>query len=645
MKKAGIIAAAAVFAFTSSYFTANADETVALDEKVIEQIYDENDDGVKDINDIASARHLSLNLTDIDDISFLRYAVSCRYLNLSNSSLTDFSVLKEMKSLNDVSMNKIKTPDLSFLENTGIQRCRINGSDITDEEKQKYIRAEDYTIPEGQLSVIGMYPDGLFEECELVIKDPDIISFGEYGVSESTDGMEGIVVAGKQGETEYSLVADGKIIKTGRIKVIPQLIQDFPLEENIIKTEKIEGIYCNEKNYFAITNSDHSLWLYDGKEYTKAADNVREYDSSYSSYGNPFFILFNDGRMTINDEPVFEDDTKVSSMYCSYTGAYVTTENNELWYVEYVNDRMEKYLISEDCVMFNKRSGIFMSSDSNCYYIELKTSKGSVYSIKNIELGKYDASKIVYGSYRVSYILDNAGTLFQVERQDYGAPSVTVFDEDVTDIGILSALDPESSLAFVYCPAYIKNNSMYKIYNKKSELVEEADKYFLADEDSTYGSSGYNSSDRVHFIPYDSYSSVPARFADKYIDSDFTHMFSRRDENKTEYISFCGYYGAITNSEFSYGSVTDGDDYIILVIRSDGSLWEYYVAQQKFVRKNFGKQDNAEVPEYTASDLLNLISYMYGKDTKSPENADINEDGIINIADVVLLKNKITGEK
>lgn len=642
IKRIAALTMALTVSVSAMFSEVYAEENTVLDDKVIEQIYDENNDNTKDIKDLAMAANLSLDLKDIDDISFLKYAVSCRYLHLSNSTLTDFSVIKEMKNLVYVSMNNISPANLSFLENTHIKRCSLGGADISDEEKLRYVHAEDYIIPEGQLSSIGMYPAGLFEG-EIIIKDTDIIGFGEYGDSENSTGMEGIVSAKKQGETEYSLVVDGKNLKTGRIKVIPQEIQDFPLEENIIKTEEITNVYHNEEQYTAIKNSDDSLWLFDGSEYIKRAENVKKYESHYSSYGNPFYILFNDGRMTINDEPVFDDKTKVATMDSSYTGAYVTTENNELWYVEYIDGKMKKHLISEDCIMFNSRSKIFVSSDSNCYYINTKTSGGSVYSIKNIELGQYDVSKIIYATYRVSYILDKHGVLRKAEYSSSDVVNVTVFDKNVTDIGILSLNENEDEyISFSYCPAYYdKDGNMYKINNNKATLVEEPEKFCLKSEDETYGKSWYDYSRSINFIPFDSYSSIPERFKEIYIDSDYTHMFSRRSENKTEYISFCGYYGAITNSCFSYGSESDGDDYIVLVVRTDGSLWEYYVAQQKFVRKDFGMQTEFQTPEYTAADIVNLIKYMQGILEEIPENADVNEDGIFNILDIIQIKNYV----
>ena len=258
IKRIAALTMALTVSVSAMFSEVYAEENTVLDEKVIEQIYDENNDNTKDIKDLAMAANLSLDLKDIDDISFLKYAVSCKYLHLSNSTLTDFSVIKEMKNLVYVSMNNISPANLSFLENAHIKRCSLGGADISDEEKLRYVHAEDYIIPEGQLSSIGMYPAGLFEG-EIIIKDTDIIGFGEYGDSENSTGMEGIVSAKKQGETEYSLVVDGKNLKTGRIKVIPQEIQDFPLEENIIKTEEITkerlGLHKNKKLLLIVAGS------------------------------------------------------------------------------------------------------------------------------------------------------------------------------------------------------------------------------------------------------------------------------------------------------------------------------------------------------------------------------------------------------
>ena len=128
IKRIAALTMALTVSVSAMFSEVYAEENTVLDEKVIEQIYDENNDNTKDIKDLAMAANLSLDLKDIDDISFLKYAVSCKYLHLSNSTLTDFSVIKEMKNLVYVSMNNISPANLSFLENAHIKRCSLGGA-------------------------------------------------------------------------------------------------------------------------------------------------------------------------------------------------------------------------------------------------------------------------------------------------------------------------------------------------------------------------------------------------------------------------------------------------------------------------------------------------------------------------------------
>lgn len=52
-------------------------------------------------------------------------------------------------------------------------------------------------------------------------------------------------------------------------------------------------------------------------------------------------------------------------------------------------------------------------------------------------------------------------------------------------------------------------------------------------------------------------------------------------------------------------------------------------------------QTEFQTPEYTAADIVNLIKYMQGILEEIPENADVNEDGIFNILDIIQIKNYV----
>ncbi len=690
MKNRLCIAAAVALIITSSASPAvlNADEEYTPDEKIISVLNDENGDGIKDLADLRLSESLNLKLDNFDEISFLKYADRCEKLYLSGGNIKDFSVLREMKRLRSVYLSGIRPESFSFLENDKIMVFDYSGTDITHEDIADFLRAEDYVIPAGHMAQIGIFPIIRENGMKLVIGSPEIAAFGEYGEYAEMDAYlsHGIIRALKPGETDYSLVFGDKVIKTGKITVVPSEPADAPLESGIVKTLKISGEYYNEERQTVIYNSDGSLWIYNGNEYKKIAENVKEYSSGYTSYGNPFFILHNDCTMTINGVQVFDKNTKVTSMNANYYDAFVTTENNELWHVECVNGVTKKFRVTDDCAAFYPDEKIFVNSDGEVFYVKLTTISGRVASWKNYSLGSIDIKTIVKANYRKICILDNGGKLIQVDIPDIGAPEVSTLKTGVNELGRLKIKNSSEGglIGLVYnnVPSFRYGGKVYRITVSGYEAVDgECD--IISDEEYRKEFDALSGSDsKVKFIPFNMYVSVPSKFEDCFIDSDYNAVCSIRDEDKTEYISFAGFYGSVTNSEFSYGTETDGDDYIVLVVRTDGSLWEYHIADSKFVRKDFGKHAAEEPspavtdvtpavtepkspvegtmivtgpPEvtnpvvtgevYTASsaDLYSLVLYMQGKTDEVPKRADWNNDGKVNVADIVSLKSRIAG--
>lgn len=617
MKKliSGLLAFTLVF--SQQYINAETTELSENDQKIISQVSDENYDKIKDETDLTETRYLNLDLTDIDDISILKKAVNLKYLDIKNGSLTDFSVLSEIPSLFSLSIENNPVSDLSFIKNSGIQRLTLKDTKVTEDEKLKYIEAKDYTLPANHFSSLTPLVQGLLD-FEVKIKNPDIVSFGEYGVSDTADNG-GIVLAKNTGETKYDIIYNGNVIKTGKITVTEPEIFNPPLLDGIIKVKEAEADWIFGENRICIITDDNTLYTFNGKEYEKIDENVKQYESRSSSYGDPLYILHTDGTMTIDKEDVFSDGTKVSSMICSYSEAFVTTQDKSMWHIEYSKGTVQKKLLTENVVMFDRETEIFSSEDGTCYQL---TSSGTVRN-----LGKHSVKQVYAATYRDNYLLDNDGSLWYSDRR--GVAKIEKTDTGVTEVGLLI-----STSSFAWEDVYRKSNGkVFTLPDKKEVTFSEGDTIRT---DSSYS---YTDSERpVSFYSAD-YNNIPELFKSERLCSDFTHMFSNSDDSKNVYFSFLNCYASVSEVNKTIDAAkTDGRDYIILFTRTDGSLWEYHIAEGTFTRKDFGS--TAEIPEaeYSSADFLNLIRYMNGTDESDSKAYDINGDGIINILDVIKLK-------
>ena len=95
---------------------------VAVDEAVYAQLLenkwscDDDRDGVITEAELAAATSLNVDLTGIEDLSWLSLLPSCRYLSLKNGTITDYSALKDMPALRSLDLDALPIEDISFLK-------------------------------------------------------------------------------------------------------------------------------------------------------------------------------------------------------------------------------------------------------------------------------------------------------------------------------------------------------------------------------------------------------------------------------------------------------------------------------------------------------------------------------------------------
>lgn len=519
-----------------------------------------------------------------------------------------------------------------------------DGSVNTGESIISKLNTEDIVVPAGHLSEINLYPEKAID-CKLVIQNSDIAAFGSNGDSVSVDSFSGCFYAKEPGETECTVYIDGEEAANIRITVVPTEFQTLELAESTVKTVSALRIVNNMDYASLIYNSDGNLWLYQDGVYELIAENVDKYKYYEDGKADVFYTVSKDGKLFVNGEEILMIFDKVSEIYVNRYGVYSLTEKNELWFTGYENGQTKTVQLTDECVFFDLNAEFYSTSDNNCFHVEhIKDEKTGKYSVLKYGFGKH----IIKETARFNYLLDTDGVLWYVTSNGTSGSKAAVIAEGVADIGEVYLKNEYNNGAFtsltnLVTPGFIdENGTMFRILAGKITQVEEQEKYELRDETIFSGTIYETEPD---YLVYNNYDKIPELFEDKLVPNKYKTMNARMDENGNTFFSFCGYYTAVSDTEKICGAFADGRDYIVLIIRSDGSLWEYHIAQNKFVRKNFGEIIPEKSHDFTAESFIKIIKYMNGEDDETPAECDINEDGVVNITDVVLLKNLILNNR
>lgn len=264
---------------------------------------DKNRDNVITNEELAAAEYITVDLDGVDDISWLADMASCENLFLYNGTIKDFSILKEMPKLKSVSMGTVPITDLSFAKELDLEELSLSNMDqITTEQRIELLKADDVIIEEGFSKYVEIRPKNIFglgNELNITIDNEDCTEIVPYGVSNYFINL----YAAKPGTVNFHVYYEDVEIRTGTVTVTPSTAEDVPLHDTPLP--ELETFYSPYLKAPAVLKGD-KIYKVGFDEVTLLHSDVAEYERAITptgrqSYYDNDLILKKDGTLYVND--------------------------------------------------------------------------------------------------------------------------------------------------------------------------------------------------------------------------------------------------------------------------------------------------------------------------------------------------------
>lgn len=632
MKKLLSVAASIAMLATMTSLNASAESEavpVEIDEAAYQQLVersycDTNEDGILTEEELYALTSISLDLDGVTDLSWLSGMTKLTSLSLSNGSMTDLSFLSEYSQLIILNLNNVPVDDISFVREMNLQYCNLNNMDqITDEQKLAVMKFSVPEIKKGYSAVAGALPSGLFDynEISLEIEDTSIACFDINSVKAQT--ITASSVYGKEvGTTKLSLYIKREEAFSGNLTVNASDVYSPELHEDGYSFAEEADCYFYGNGKLVL--ADSTLYTMSDGTAQAVESNVKAIDSDYCydelrKTVKCDIVLFNDGTVKINGTPL-ETELRFSG-----TGdACFITEEGDLYSLRCENGKfLLDFVYSGFSQFLDHSSMFFLSSDGEVVLKELLYIDNGGISYQAFETGIIGLT----GNYN-DYFIDSDKILWYVDRNVGNAPDIVKKAEDVVYVGYQNY----SGGAVYGCVHITSDGTAYKVGTTSKVTIyeeNEEDNYIEAGimSGGLNGAVGsqltlcYNyhiSLDNVLYMEYNGQQTAVSG-VDNYVTSDY-------DENK--------------------------DALYVYFIRTDGSLWTYSFADDKYTEITF-KSDAPLMGdvnldgEVNVADAVKLQKHLVNVNALTAEqaaNADIITDNTIDVFDFVGLRKLLTSK-
>lgn len=582
--------------------------------------FDPDKDGVITEAELRAVGYMSLDLTDVQDISWMTKPENCIQISLEGGNLTDFSVLTDLPKLIALDLDNVPLTDISFIKDMQLESCRLeNMEQITTQQRIDVMQWDDLTVVSGTEGRITMSPYGLVDTV-ITIADDNTAVF--LGGAESSTQINPRVYGVSSGETTYTVSVDGTDYLTRKLAVTeaPQPY-DPALHQTAITNYRVEqSKYYNlnpetlDAGTVALING--TLYSFSGSNVQIAETEVADYNFFYSrsysgSYNYADIVLKTDGSMLVNGKQLLE--TPVSAIW----DGYALTESGCIYAIVPKGDDFTAILITnnverlvENCPMlYVSTSGLLM------YYGYRLTGDGTIRAYANhTNAGVPVMAEAIGKRY---YTVDVRHELYLLDLTDsYDKKKI---DSDVTDLYFTvdesgSSLNYTKSDGTVTTITTLTYGSVYGTgYWPGMEL--EVGTFYIHE----YQSQGVSEDDAV--ITY-------------YIDCD-----------RKVSLRFLDTYCALTNVESAICSTYDSaaQNSLLYFLREDGSIWQYNLDTQVWQEMTVLKEVEGDINGddiFSVSDVVCLQRWLL-HDGTVPANwraGDYNKDGKLTAVDLTMMK-------
>lgn len=266
---------------------------------------DKNYDDIITNEELAAAKNISVDLDGVDDISWMANLEKCEAVFLYDGTIKDFSVLKEIPNLKNVYMYRVPITDLSFAKELDLDELSLSEMDyITLEQRIEILKIDDVVIEEGFTGAIDIRPTKMFGYTS-----PLTISIDNEDYTEMLSGslfynmqLYGI----KPGNVDFHVYYEDTEIHSGTVTVTPSTAEDVPLHDTPLP--KLRTFYSSYYNAPCAFKGDTIYKVgFDGVTVlnTDVADYARAITpTGRQSYYDNDLILKKDGTLYVNKEMI-----------------------------------------------------------------------------------------------------------------------------------------------------------------------------------------------------------------------------------------------------------------------------------------------------------------------------------------------------
>ena len=626
MRKAISLTAAAALALTCTALPVNAEDAVKANvpDAVYAQLldgynkytFDQDSDGVVTQEELETSYQLELDLTEVDDLSFLKDLKDCRTLELSNGTLTDISAVKEMPSLANLRLTALPLEDLSSISGLSLESMDIEQMvQISLEEKLDIVTWPEAKMDQGFSLMLEPSPRGLFydEDFRLEIDDTSVAEKTDrYSSAESFE-----LYANKPGTTAYHIYSGEDEVVSGEITVSPFEVRSEPLDDTADTSEVIPCLWYGKSVAVLEGGVLYGIKEHSALKYSdNAADLVYFYEKN--AEGDYFYydlLLEKDGTLFINNSKVEE----LTFDHLTRNGA--VSDANEYYQFYDVGGFATPVMICSDY------AGYPYATDR--YYI---STSGEIvwYSVEYSASGNPLVSTVATGikspiSCEYDLFVDKDGVLWKCSG--YRGFSKTKVAEDCVECGYYTLSDGGTTYGYK-----LEDGTYHQVSSGKEISVVET---------SVYVNDKFIN-DGLFYIH---------ELSQKYTANQdaLIRWFISKDHVLT--IDFLGQHFAIDGADKAIAGTYDekSDKSFVWFIRSDGSIWSYCIDDQTLKKHHSAgtapvRFDVNGDSEFNIADAVALQKWLLNDGTELVNSAaaDGDGDGRTSVFDLILMKQELT---
>ncbi|MBR5370670.1 MAG: dockerin type I repeat-containing protein [Oscillospiraceae bacterium] len=602
---------------------------------------DKNKDGVISDKELSEAGHITLDLTDVKDISWMSRLKDCWLLELKNGSLTDFSVLGGLTNLSNLEMRAVPAEDISFLEKLDLEECElINMPQITDAMRMKQMRFKDLSIIEGCCEKLSYSPHRL-ANVTMTISDPDTARF--LGANTESDLPDPRVYAVKEGETTYTVSLNGKEYYTGKITVHNEDVSSDPAlgSETVTGCEVFRSTYycpaydhTPEETHFFHTAVliGNTLYAIRGNKTVSVMTDVADFET-LTLYSDTKTVR-NDvecDAVRLKDGTVLVNGRKIIDEPCTaLRGAAALGESGTLYEICALTDLSitAKPIASDIECMAEGCPELYLKKDGCLCCIHI-IGYGADPVIKETEIAGLPVSALSLSL--TSYFVDGTGTQYSISFSE-NVPLVNVFtvSKQNTDAERVEYVYDENGRRYVACR--LKDGTFKLLFDMFDNW-----NYDFIEEEMHWGALDLDAGTCFQYLPLDEAHPEDRVFITYYLDGN--HDLNFRWKAKNVHMSHV--LRVLPNT------CSSDDANKLWVLREDGSFWYYDLNTAEWIKSETVEQtasgDLYSDGECTLTDAVYLREFLNGSMPLSGNwsAADMNKDGTIDGLDLTLLLRKI----